>query len=232
MNIITAAQAAKIAHVTEAGISGWVRFGFRGRRLRPYAMQNAQRKGTIRGIDADELLAFLAYREQSLRETPVTLRQQGDTNGVIRTPLRAVEPAKDIVEYEQFYTTTPEQARAYPKFIGDKEPRITVCYLRHDGVTDVGIAICGFDDAPNEKVGKVKALGRAKAARYHEGKPPRARYGMNRFEAQAVAMLTGANMLHLLRFRGKSFRIENGTKLSEVCAMGKPVPQRKEQAVA
>lgn len=73
-------------------------------------------------------------------------------------------PTTDIkVEYQYFYTTkewtTPEGEHKH-----QKEPRITVCYLRTEDCTAVGIAICGPRDNPCRKVGKKIARQRAQHA--------------------------------------------------------------------
>jgi hypothetical protein len=40
-------------------------------------------------------------------------------------------------------------------------PRLTFCYIRHDGKTYVGISVCSFDDNPVKAVGRDLSLMRA-----------------------------------------------------------------------
>jgi hypothetical protein len=67
------------------------------------------------------------------------------------------------IEYQYFYTTknwtTPEGEHKT-----QKEPRITVCYIRTTDCTAVGIAICGPRDNPCRKTGKKIARQRAQHA--------------------------------------------------------------------
>ena len=51
-------------------------------------------------------------------------------------------------DYQYFYT---EQ----------REPRVTVCYLKSLGCVDVGVAVCSWHDRPNKALGRTIATGRA-----------------------------------------------------------------------
>ena len=67
------------------------------------------------------------------------------------------------IEYQYFYTTkewtTPEGEHKT-----QKEPRVTVCYIRTTDCTAVGVAICGPHDNPCRKTGKKIARQRAQHA--------------------------------------------------------------------
>lgn len=67
------------------------------------------------------------------------------------------------IEYQYFYTTkewmTPDGEHKH-----QKEPRVTVCYLRTEDCTAVGMAICGPRDNPCRKIGKKIAKQRAQHA--------------------------------------------------------------------
>ena len=47
---------------------------------------------------------------------------------------------------------------------GQPEPRMTICYVRDDNKTGVGIALCSFDDKPSKKCGRSIAHTRAQSA--------------------------------------------------------------------
>ena len=52
------------------------------------------------------------------------------------------------IHYQYFYT---EQ----------REPRVTVCYVKSNGCLDVGVSICSWRDMPNKALGRIIARGRA-----------------------------------------------------------------------
>ena len=49
-----------------------------------------------------------------------------------------------------------------------RRPTVTVCRIKVNGSTGIGMAIRSLKDNPVEKIGRAKAYGRAKKALYHK----------------------------------------------------------------
>lgn len=148
--------------------------------------------GHVYAIHKDDLAAFK-------REKPAKYKRFKKRMSNEEAPLSnaVVETVNEGFTYMTVYAINPGTSQKMQV----EEPHITLCHYKHDGVEDIGIAICSFDDQFDAERGKQIARGRAMHISRHNGK-------VKRWEAHMILHLTGEKALHrLVASKGKSFRL-------------------------
>lgn len=94
------------------------------------------------------------------------------------------------------------------------QPRVTACYIRVNGKTHVGIALCSQDDNPSKKVGRSIAHTRAVSAMEGKSCPmgrTEAMYLMHHLSQNLMSRFQMGAIKYLLRqdVTGKAFTVES-----------------------